>query len=404
VVDVEEDSRILLRATGSAGFRIQAPTPSTVRNLADGAAPLGLSVTPAASREVELAQAEPYDLSGTVGGFRVTIDHDVTIRFTAGEQIRDLRHATAEEVAAIVNRECVAAGVPVRATTGHFTFDKSKQALFLNRLGAATLAVSGTAATRFGVTSGQDDEVSTDTTAHGGPWDVRPLPNPFELRLVVRTPVEVRLGKGTPGIPVEASATAAEVRAAINRQLDIGAAFGVRAEPRRLRLSVRRSATEAAASKVVAGGYAVADLFASSAAIASADARAARLRAEAAQDRDALEAGKRNFLYVRVANVGTLGGNPARVRVFEVGETAPCKVSIQADSSATQALGAGQAAVLEVPFELDARPSGSRVFVLAVADTAAEALEPPDKFDSLDNAHRFCLDEVGAAMRELVVS
>jgi photosystem II stability/assembly factor-like uncharacterized protein len=403
VVDADEDARILLRATGSAGFQVKAPSPSSVRNLANGAAPLGLSVAPAGSREVELARAEPYDLSGTVGGFAVSIDHELTIPIASGEQIRDPRHATADEIAAIVNRECVAAGVPVRATTGHFTFVKSKQALFLSRLGVATFAVSGTAAARFGVTAGQGKEASTDTPSHGGPWDVRPAPDPLELRLVVRTPVEIRLGKGTPGIPDEAAATAAEVRAAINRQLDIGAAYGLRAEAPRLRLSVRRSATEAAASRVVSGGYAVADLFAADAAIASADARLARLRAGAAQDLDALAPGKRNFLYVRVANVGTLRGNPARVRIFEIGGAAPFPVSLQADSSATQALGAGQSAVLEVPFELDARPSGSRVFVLAVADTPAEALEPPDAFDSLENAHRFCLDEGAAALRELVV-
>jgi hypothetical protein len=31
-------------------------------------------------------------------------------------------------------------------------------------------------------------------------------------------------------------------------------------------------------------------------------------------------------------------------------------------------------------------------------------LEPPQTFSSLDDAHRFCIDQPGAAMREFVVA
>jgi hypothetical protein len=398
VVTVAEDSRIVLRATGAAGFALDAP-PAGVRNLADGAAPLGLAVAAAGTREAQLGRSEPYDLSGAVGGFRVTIDHELTIRFTAEEQVVNLQRATAVEVAAIVNRELVAAGIPVRALSSTFV-NNPGLALFLRRLGAATFAASGTAATRLGVGAAQGATQSVTDFAHRGPWDLRPIPSPRELRLVVRTPVEVRLGVGTPGLPVPAAATAAEVRAAINRQLAIGAAFGVQAAPRRLRMSVRRSVTEAAGSRIVPGGFALADLVGSPAAIASPDDRRARLRATAAHDRDALTAGQRNFVYVRVANIGTVRGEPTRVRVFDVTTTsAPVTVA----GSATQPLGVGEATVVEIPFDLDARPSGSRVFVLAIADTAAEPLDPPPTFASIDLVHRFCLARSGAALREFVV-
>jgi photosystem II stability/assembly factor-like uncharacterized protein len=394
VVPAAEDSRIVLRATGTAGFQIQGPADATGRNLANGGPPLGLNTAAAGTLELALTESEPYDLSGAVGRFRVTIDHDVTIEFGGDEPAVDRRHATADEVAAILNRGFVANGVPVRARgVGRGVL------LVLERLGQATFEASGTAATRFGIVAAQGS-----TSAVNSPPGLMDITPPLALRLVVRTPVEVALGTRTAGLPYPAHATAAEVRAAINRQLDIGSAFGVRAERRSLRLSVRRSATEAAATKVVSGSYALADIVGSPDEIPSADERLTRLRALAAHDRDALTAGQRNFLYVRVANIGTVRGNPARVRVFEVGAASPFAVTGQQISSATEELGVGQSAVVEVPFELDDRPSGARVLVLAVADTETEALDPPQHFDSLDGAHRFCLDSTAAAMRELVVS
>ena len=56
-----------------------------------------------------------------------------------------------------------------------------------------------------------------------------------------------------------------------------------------------------------------------------------------------------------------------------------------------------------MPFDLDARPSGSRVFILAVADLAATPLDPPASLATLDDWHAFCLQHPAAAIRELVV-
>jgi hypothetical protein len=308
-------------------------------------------------------------------------------------------------VAAIVTRDLVAAGAPVRATTGTFAGPPPADALFLNGLGpAAVFSATGPAATLFGVTAAQGStRVRTVDRAHGGPWDLTAGATP-ELHLVVQTPVEIRLGDGVAGIPDATAAAAAEVRAAINRQLEIGAAFGVRAEPRIPRLTVRRSATEAAASRIVSGSYAFAELVGSPAAIPSPDTRLERLRALAAQDRDALTGGQQNFLYARLANIGTVRGDPARVRVFEVDTAPPFTVTRPPLGTADEIVAVGQSAVVEVPVDLGARPSGSRVFVLAVADTTADVLEPPQTFSSLDDAHRFCNDQPGAAMREFVVA
>jgi hypothetical protein len=277
-------------------------------------------------------------------------------------------------------------------------------AVSIQGLGAARITTTGTAATRLGLTATQAQDKFTPI-GNPGPWNMAPSPNPLALRIVVTAAVEIRLGPGIPGLPDPPNSTAAEVRAAINRQLAIGGAAGVEAAPRRPTFAVRRSASEAAATRVVTGSYALAEIVATTAQIPAAADRVARLRALAAQDRDTVTASTRNFLYTRVANVGTVRGTPARVRIFEIGTAAtPLPVANPANANATPTLAVGDSAVVEIPFDLDARPSGARVFALAVVDTTADPLEPPPTFGSLDDAHRFCLDHAGAAIRELIVS
>ena len=118
VVQVAEDSRVVLGATGTAGFRIEAPTPATVRDLANGAAPLGLAL--ARPRRSRCSSTSPSRTTcrGAVGGFRAQHrprrHHPVHGRRAGGR----LQHATDDEVVAILNRELVANGVPVRALSG----------------------------------------------------------------------------------------------------------------------------------------------------------------------------------------------------------------------------------------------------------------------------------------------
>jgi len=150
----------------------------------------------------------------------------------------------------------------------------------------------------------------------------------------------------------------------------------------------------------VSGGYALADVVAATAQIADPVQRAARLRTIAAHDRDAITAAQGNFLYARIANVGTVRADPARVRAFEVG-TPATPLPVLADVN--QVLAPGDAAIVELAFNPGARTSGARLFALVVVDTVADALEPP-VFGSLDEAHGFCLEHAGAALRELVVS
>jgi hypothetical protein len=125
----------------------------------------------------------------------------------------------------------------------------------------------------------------------------------------------------------------------------------------------------------------------------------------AAHDADRLVAGQENFLYVRVANVGTVRVAPARVRVFELTVTATTVGRSDAPlGSDNPELAPGESAIVEVRFDLDARPSGSRVFVLAVADLEGTPVDPPPSLPSLGDWHRFSLEHPQAAIRELVVA
>jgi hypothetical protein len=172
----------------------------------------------------------------------------------------------------------------------------------------------------------------------------------------------------------------------------------------RVVLSVRRSATEAAGTRAVTGGYAVADLVTSPSAIPPAD-RAARFGALAAHDDDRLVASQPNFLYVRVANAGTVRAEPARVRLFELSVGAPpSRRSEPALGSATQPLAPGESGVVEVQFDPGAREHGSRVFVLVVADLAATPADPPPDLPTFEAWHAYTLAHPSTAIRELVVA
>jgi hypothetical protein len=274
----------------------------------------------------------------------------------------------------------------------------------LDALRGARFTVDGTAGL-LGLNVGTATARRETPLAQRGPWDLRPPPaGPRELRVHVTTAVDIRLGRRTPELANPAAATAVEVRAAINRQVAQGGLTTVVAEPLRVALSVRRSATEGAGSRSVTGGYAIADLVGSANAIDVED-RPGRFRVIVAHDADRLVAGRENFLYVRVANIGTVRVAPARVRVFELAVTAsPVARGDAPLGSDDSELAPGGSAIAEVRFDLDARPSGSRVFVLAVADLEDAPLDPPPSLPSLGDWHRFSLEHPQAAIRELVVA
>jgi hypothetical protein len=407
VVDAAVDALTVIRVTRGTGFRVQAPTDGSA-NAANGAAPFGLAATAAAVLEARFARPEPYDLSGGDVGFRLSFVHDVVvIPFTASEPaFRNIARTDAIEVAAVINRALVAADVPVRATSRNWSVAGvgANNAVRLDALRGARFTVDGTAGL-LGLNVGTATARSETPLAQRGPWNLAPpAAGPRELRLHVTTAVGIRLGRRTPELANPAAATAVEVRAAINRQLAQGGLTTVVAEPLRVALSVRRSATEGAKSRSVTGGYAIADLVCSASAIDLED-RPERFRVLAAHDADRLVAGRENFLYVRVANVGTVRVAPARVRVFELTVTAtPVARGDAPLGSGNPELAPGESAMVEVSFDLDARPSGSRVVVLALADLEDASLDPPSSLPTLEDWHRFSLEHPQAAIRELVVA
>jgi hypothetical protein len=133
-----------------------------------------------------------------------------------------------------------------------------------------------------------------------------------------------------------------------------------------------------------------------------------------AQDLDALAASHRNFLYVRVANTGNMRLAAARVRLYELEPAAAPAPVPRGDPFGTAihelapgesaVLAPGESVILEVPYDLGARDSGSRIFVLALADDESATLDAPDTLPGLEGWHTFALHQPAVALREFVVA
>ena len=263
VVADAADALTVIRVTRGTGFRVQAPT-GGLTNAANGAAPFGLAATAAAVLEARFATPEPYNLSAGDVGFRLTFAHpDVVVPFAADEpSFANIARTDAVEVGAVVNRQLVAADVPVRASSRQYA-GGTNDALRLSSLRAATFTVGGTAAL-FGLNTGTATNQRTTPIASRGPWDLTPPgAGPRQLEIHATSSLEIRLGPQTPEFGNPAAVSAAEVRAAINRQIQQGGLSTLAAEPLVVALSVRRSSTEGVGARAVTGGFGVADLVGS---------------------------------------------------------------------------------------------------------------------------------------------
>jgi len=411
VVDGDGDGRIVMRS--DSGFTVAAPG-GNLGNAANGAAPFGLSATAVATPTVEFATAGPYNLSGgAVTAFRVRVTHDVTIPFSVGDPaIRNLAAAFADEVAQVVNRSMIDAGIPVRADSRTYP-GNFQDALAVTPIGGAelTFSAAGNAAGRLGMAIGV-----TRTAAQGQSF-ITPFANrgPFNLTLatpgVDRTLVctvvvnaLIQFPATTKEIPSLAEASAHQVRAAINRQCR-EAGIGVVAERRRRGISVRQTSTEAAGTKVVTGGFGLGDLVVvPGAEVAVGAARDALFDVVTTWGRDVLVHSATNRLYLRSTNTGNVALAAVRHRLFQV---TPDPVGVTAvGTTVDEPRAPGVSGVAALSWDVGALEVGSRMFVLAVADTAADPVDPtlPASITSLEAAHAFWRAHPNAAIREFVVT
>lgn len=411
IVRAADDDRIVLIATGQ-GFTVAAPG-GGLGNAANGAAPFGLAAVGAPTTAVEFATAGPYDLSAApVRAFRLRRTHDVTITFAPDDPaIGNIARALADEVAAVVNRSMIDAGIPVRAD-GRAYDGGFQDALAVTPIGSAqlTFATASTAAAPLGMATGvtrPTPAIASFITpfASRGPFNLSPIGgNPRTLVCTVVVDALIQFPPATREIPNPAAATARQVRAAINRQCR-EAGLGAVAQPRRIGLAVRRTATEAAGSRVVTGGFGLGDLaVVPGAAVAAGPDREALFDVVTAWGRDVLARSATNRLYLRSANTGNVALAAVRHRMFEI-TLAPFAVAA-VGAAVDEPRAAGTSGVALLTWDVGALAVDSRVFVLAIADTAADPLDPTAAgvITSLEDAHAFCLRHPNAALREFVVA
>ena len=404
------DALTVIRVTRGTGFRVQAPA-GGLTNAANGAAPFGLAATAGRGRSRRASRRPSRTTSRpatSASGSRSPTPTSSS-PFAADEpSFRSIARTNAVEVSAVINRQLVAADVPVRASSRQYA-GGTNDAIRLSSLRARRASPSRGTAGLLGLNTAAATNQRTTPIASRGPWNLTPPgagPRQLEIhatstRRDPSRPADARVRE--PGGRQRRGDQGRDQPAARQQ----GGLTTLVAEPLVVALSVRRSSTEGVGARAVTGGFAVADLVGSKDAIAAAD-RPARFRVPSPRRTPTgSRRARRTSSTSAWRTSAPCASTPARVRLFELTvPAAPGAVtrSEPAFGSVDQPLAPGESAIVEVPFDLDARPSGSRVFILAVADLAAAALDPPASLPSLDEWHRFCLEHPSAAIRELVVA
>jgi hypothetical protein len=412
VIQTAADDSIVLRSTDAVPFAVVAGTPAA-QNGANGAAPLGLAAVAApGGLDARFTIAGPYNLTAA-RRFTITQTRTVTVTFAVDDPtLPNLAVVTGPDAAAVINRALHEAGAPLRALPMEYN-PGHRDALRLTTFGPARFTVAGTAvtgaaATNIGLAAAAPVTVRTTPFANRGPWNLS-AGAPRVMTITVTTTVAVLLGAGVPEIPTPATATAREVRAAINRQLRERGLLSLVAEPIRRSLSVRRSATESTADRDVLGGLALADLLAAPNPVVGDPAQRALFDVIATHGSDRLTPGATNELYLRSANTGNLAEPAVRHRLFLVDASASPLTFNQLGAAVPRAIPAESSVIVSLPTPIPPLPSGSHQFVLCVADVdeAGQRVDvPPAAVDiaSLETLHAFCARTPGTAIRELVVT
>jgi hypothetical protein len=400
-----EDDQIVLRTLDGTSIAILAV--AGAENAATGAAPFGLAALALpGSPDVRFSIPGPYALPAR-RRFQIQVRTTASATFAVGDPelpAPTLDRVFATDAANVLNRAFVAGGVPVRASVREFT-SGGNDALRLSTLSTTSFTVAGNAAATFGVTSGAGVANFIDTPfASKGPWNLTPAA-PRSLTVTATTTVEIRLQAGQSGLPPAGPFSAAAIRSAITRQLARGGLNNVVCEPVRRRLSVRRSASEAASSRQVIGSEVLADVVSSGAAVPAGPAREALFDVVTTHGQDTIAAAGNQF-YLRAANIGNVREAAVRYRLFLVDTSVAPLALGQLGADVVQPLAAGASAIVEFAgVAVAGVAAGDHRYVLAIADVNAAGLTlDPAAADlaSLDALLSFCRQHLGAAVREFV--
>jgi photosystem II stability/assembly factor-like uncharacterized protein len=402
---VTEDHAFLLKQTGPVAFTVANPAAGT-----SAAGGLGIAAAALGAAQTELAGgAEPFNLSPAPQAIQLsTPPQAITIAFVQGPRdIRRLDRAGRVELASVMSREFLLAGIPARADTIPVVLpapDFFDFAIHLRGTGGATIVIGAPgggvtdAAPILGFFPGAPaTELTGDTGDANGEFN---LAGGASIQVTATNTATISLQASDFADP--ANATGREVRKALNRGL-AAAQLPVRAIVPKVDLWIRRSATDLDGVPVSASSHRLADLVARPSAVAGADARASLFDLVARLSDGRVKAGTDNFLYLRTTNLGTAPQADARHRLFQLAVGAAPITATAIGAAVNDRVPAGGSAIVEFAWNPGAVAPGDRVFVLAIVDHDSDGrrLEPPSPgFDDVDRLEAFCVANANAAYRE----
>jgi len=170
-------------------------------------------------------------------------------------------------------------------------------------------------------------------------------------------------------------------------------------------LRIRRSTTDVDGAPAGIAGRRLADLAVSNQAVAEA-ARPALFGMLEMMKQPLVQANHDSFIYVRVANLGTVAEAAVRQRVFQLATGSSPITAAAIGAAVPAAVPAGGSAIVELPWNPGAAAAGDRLFVLALADVDADGRRldpPPAGFATVEELDAFCDAHPNAAYREFAV-
>ncbi len=396
-----DDHTLFLQQTGPVQFTLANPAAGT------SAAPaLGILAPALGPATSELrAGSEPFNLTPAPQALTFsTPAQTITVAFVQGpNDIPNLGAATALQVAAVLNREFLLAGMPVRASEDPIATppppNNFRLALALHGSLGSTVAVAPPgvpdAAPALGLAAGPPANILVGGT------EPFVIPPGSALQVTATNTTTIQLAAADFVDPVHA--TAREVRRALNRGLAV-AQLTVRASIPKVELRIRRSSTDADGAPAAVAGRRLADLAWSGAAVAAA-ARPALFGFLEMLKQPLVQASHDGFLYLRTANLGTAAEPAARHRVYQLALGSLPAAPAPIGAAVAAAVPAGGSAIVELPWNPGAVAAGDRLFVLAVADVDADhrRLDPPANFTSVEEVDAFCDANPNVAYREFTV-
>jgi hypothetical protein len=400
-----DDNRLFLEQTGAAQFFVAAPPgPATSALAALGLAAVGPVAEVAGG-------SEPFVLNvGAPQSLVVrTAPQFVALSIPAGADIANLALATAREVASVLNRQFLVAGLPIRC-------DRVPVALPPPGGFVWHLRLRGVAEAQ--ITLGAVPPPATNALPNlglpaGGPVAqvVSALPEPYVINVgapqsfTITVTNQATIAFTAADVVNLAAVSARDVRGIVNRSLRT-ARLPVRAIVPDVELWVRRSITDVDGRPAVVAGRELADLVAEPAAVPPGAGRTALFDLVRVHGADLIRRGVDNFLYLRSANLGNVPQVDARHRLFTLDlGAAPIPVADLPGGPVVATVPGDGSTIVEFTWNPGPVAGVERLFVLAVCDHDPDRpLAVPNNFANIEELDAFCQRNPNAAYRAFVVA